>query len=199
MKFKINFFMELRGPVWLMQPIPYLGEKIEEEWIYEPKIDGWRLQVIKYKDGRIEFWGRRLEKKPNWSCKLGYISENLKYLPSGTLLDCELYTDKGRHKIPSLFKEKPDVTPIIFVFDIIFIENEFIGEKPLSERKKILEGINFKEPLILLKYRKLDDIYRAYKEEVSSGNEGIIIKKWDSIYKIAKDVPIATIDWRKIK
>jgi len=28
------------GPVWLMQPIPYFGEKIKGEWIYEPKIDG---------------------------------------------------------------------------------------------------------------------------------------------------------------
>jgi ATP-dependent DNA ligase len=54
--------MELK-PIFLMQPIPYFGEKLKGEWIVEPKIDGWRLQIIKYEDGKIEYWGRRLEKK----------------------------------------------------------------------------------------------------------------------------------------
>lgn len=40
--------MKLTGPIWLMQPIPYFGEKIKGEWIIEPKIDGWRMQLIKY-------------------------------------------------------------------------------------------------------------------------------------------------------
>jgi hypothetical protein len=48
------------GPVWLMQPIPYFGEKIKGNWIYEPKIDGWRMQILRYPKGQVEFWGRRL-------------------------------------------------------------------------------------------------------------------------------------------
>jgi len=41
----------LKGPVWLMQPIPYFGEEFKGDWIVEPKIDGWRLQVIKSAGG----------------------------------------------------------------------------------------------------------------------------------------------------
>lgn len=55
--------MKLKGPIFLMQPIPYFGENLKGNWIVEPKIDGWRLQIIKYSNGKIEYWGRRLEKK----------------------------------------------------------------------------------------------------------------------------------------
>ncbi len=43
----------LKGPVWLMQPIPYFGEEFKGDWIVEPKIDGWRLQVIKSAGGEL--------------------------------------------------------------------------------------------------------------------------------------------------
>jgi len=45
-----------------MQPIPYFGEKLGSGWVYEPKIDGWRLQIIKFPNSEVELWGRRLEK-----------------------------------------------------------------------------------------------------------------------------------------
>ena len=112
--------MELSGPVWLMQPIPYWGEKLQGDWIYEPKIDGWRLQVIKYQDGRVEFWGRRLERSPNWTAKLSYLIPAFRKLPNGSLVDAELYSTGGRRFIPSLFAHKRKVDPIIYVFDVIF-------------------------------------------------------------------------------
>ena len=73
-----------------MQPIPYFGEEIRGDWIYEPKIDGWRMQVIKYSNGALECWGRRLERKPDWSEKLHYLLEEIEdTVPAGTKLDCE--------------------------------------------------------------------------------------------------------------
>jgi hypothetical protein len=47
----------LRGPVWFMQPIPYFGEALTDTWLYEPKIDGWRMQILRWLDGRVELWG----------------------------------------------------------------------------------------------------------------------------------------------
>lgn len=88
---------ELKGPVWLMQPIPYFGESLKGTWIGEPKIDGWRLQIIRYSNGKVELWGRRLEKNPNWTEKLKSLVEKAeKILPPGTLLDTELYSTGGR-------------------------------------------------------------------------------------------------------
>ncbi len=191
--------MELTGPIWLMQPIPYFGEELKGDWIYEPKIDGWRLQVIIYEDGRIEFWGRRLEKKPNWTEKLSYLKEYLKDVEKGTLLDCELYTNEGRNKIPSLFTKNFTCEPVIYVFDIVFYQNRFIGNFLLRERKEILKSLNLRKPFYLLMGRELKDIKEAYETAIKEGNEGIIIKNLSSYYQISKDGPIATEHWRKIK
>lgn len=190
----------VNGPVWLMQPIPYFGERITEEWIYEPKIDGWRMQILRYKNGRVECWGRRLERKPNWSEKLKKIVKMAeKRLPKGVLIDCELFSSDGRRFIPSLFAKKPKVKPIIYVFDIIFFKDSDVTTLKLHERKKILKELNLKAPFYFLSGKKLVNIKEDYKRVVKSGSEGIVIKKIDAPYLVGKESPIATHYWRKIK
>jgi ATP-dependent DNA ligase len=192
--------MELTGPVWLMQPIPYFGEELVfAEWLFEPKIDGWRLQIIKYPNGKIEFWGRRLEKQPNWTEKLAYLTKYLEKLAKGTLLDSELYTNEGRNRIPSLFTKNFTCQPIIYVFDIIFYQNKFVGDLPLKERKELLKTLPLEKPFFLILGKELKDIKLAYEEAIKAGNEGIIIKKLSSPYQLSPDGPIATENWRKIK
>ena len=187
------------SPIFLMQPIPYFGEKLNGEWIVEPKIDGWRLQIIKYENGRIEYWGRRLEKHPNWTKNLSYLNSSLKEIPNGTLLDCELYSTKGRRGIPSVLARTKQAEPLIFVFDIIFLDNRFLGNKPLRERKKILEQLKFKPPIYLIEYKKLGNLEESLKENLEKGYEGIVLKNLDSSYIISKEAPIATHHWRKMK
>lgn len=190
----------INGPVWLMQPIPYFGESIPDDWIYEPKIDGWRMQIIRYDDGHVECWGRRLERKPNWSKKLKRIVNAAeRKLPKGIVLDCELFSTRSRRFIPSLFAKKPKAKPIIYVFDVVFFDNEVVAPLHLHERKKILKELNLKPPFYLLRGRKLVDIAQNYKQSVARGSEGIVIKKIDSPYLIGKDAPIATHYWRKVK
>lgn len=186
--------MKLEGPVFLMQPIPYFGEELKGEWIYEEKIDGWRMQVIKY-NNKVEFWGRRLEKKPNWTERLSYLIDIVdNFLPKDTLLDCELFSEKGRNGIPGVFAKR--IKPIIFVFDIIFLEGEFLGGLMLKERKKILEKINLCEPFYNLEYFKF---LNFSKIKISTKAEGIVLKNLYSYYQIGKEAPVATIDWRKLK
>ncbi|MCM8785954.1 MAG: hypothetical protein NC899_06960 [Candidatus Omnitrophica bacterium] len=188
--------MKLKGPIWLMQPIPYFGEELKGEWIYEEKIDGWRMQIIKYKN-EVEFWGRRLEKNPNWTEKLYYLKEiAIKFLPENTLIDCELYSEKGRKEIPSLFTKDRKIKPVIYVFDIVFLENEFVGSKALKERKEILKNLKFIEPFYFLDYNFFSNFSDI---KVSKDAEGIILKNWSSIYLVGSEAPVATIDWRKLK
>jgi len=183
----------------LMQPIPYFGEKLKGKWIVEPKIDGWRLQIIKYENGKIEYWGRRLEKKPNWTKNLSYLNEYLKEIPNGTLLDCELYSTKGRRGIPSVLKKTGKAKPKIFVFDIIFYNGKFLGKKPLKERKKILEKLKFKGPFEILESKPLKGLEKSLKEAFEKGFEGIVLKNLNSPYQISYQAPIATHHWRKLK
>jgi ATP-dependent DNA ligase len=190
--------MELK-PVWLMQPIPYMGETLEGDWIVEPKVDGWRLQILKA-NGKIQFWGRRLEKNPNWTDKLNYLSDFLRHIPDNTILDAELYSEKGRRFIPSLFKKNPDVRPVIMVFDVLYLNGEKVFMLPLKDRKLFLENLNLKEPFYLMPYKKLvNDVKTHLLEEKKKGYEGIVLKMLYSPYEIGKDGPIATIFWRKVK
>ncbi|MCX8015107.1 MAG: hypothetical protein N2748_03730 [candidate division WOR-3 bacterium] len=188
--------MNLSGPVWLMQPIPYFGEKLKGEWIIEPKIDGWRMQIIKYPDGRIEYWGRRLDKKPDWTEKLKFIDKVIKNLPNGTLLDCELFSSGGRRFIPSLFANAKKAKPIIYVFDIIYYNNTFVGNLPLKQRKTILKRLCLKSPMRLVDYVRFDG---KLEPKIKQRHEGVVIKNLNSQYHTGIDAPLATADWRKIK
>jgi len=183
-----------------MQPIPYFGEKIHGSWIYEPKIDGWRMQIISYENRKIECWGRRLERKPNWSQKLHHLIQELEnVIPAETIFDCELYSSGGRRFIPSIFARNPKVKPIVYVFDIVHYKSKNISKKPLRQRKKLLAKIHFKPPFHPIMGKRLTNIKRNYISEVKKGHEGIIIKKLSSPYFIGKESPIATHWWRKIK
>ncbi len=186
-----------------MQPIPYFGDPLEGDWIFEPKIDGWRLQIVSYNSSRVEFWGRRLEKKPNWTERLHYLVEKIKkIIPPGTLLDGELYSEKGRRFIPSLFSPHPKVNPRVYIFDVIFWEEEFMGDRPLKERRKILGRLLLPPPFHILEYAFLPsdrDILQLTREIKERGMEGVVVKKWDSLYKIIPEGPVVCADWKKIK
>ncbi|MCR4428615.1 MAG: hypothetical protein NUV68_04635 [Caldiserica bacterium] len=186
-------------PVWLMQPIPYFGEKLSGDWIWEPKIDGWRMQIIVKEEG-VEFWGRRLERKPNWTEKLKAVPRSgLSNVPPGTILDCELYCDQGRRFIPSLFTANPRGKPMVLIFDIIFFKGEFLGNLPLCRRKEILSHLGLKEPFYFVWGEKVIDLESHLREAVQKGNEGIVVKEVNSPYLLGKDAPMATANWRKIK
>jgi hypothetical protein len=110
------------------------------------------LQIIKYENGKIEYWGRRLEKNPNWTENLKFLDKFLENAPKGTLLDCKLYSTERRRGVPSVLKKTGKAKPLIFVFDVVFFNGKFIGEKTLKKRKKILEKIKFKEPFFVLEF-----------------------------------------------
>ena len=182
-----------------MQPIPYFGEKINSDWIYEPKIDGWRLQIIKDNNGKIECWGRRLEKKPNWTNKLSTVIKAADDLPQGTIIDAELYSTKGRRFIPSVIAGNRKAKPIVYLFDVIYYQGKFIGNFPLKERKKLLSRIQVKPPLYVVEYKPVVDVKKHLLAMAKKGHEGIVLKKLSSPYLLSPSAPMATEYWRKIK
>lgn len=183
-----------------MQPIPYFGEELEGEWVWEPKVDGWRMQVIKYEDGRVEIWGRRLERHPDWTARLPYIAEMARaFLPPGTLLDGELSHPSGRRYIPSLFTPKGAKSAQVFLFDIVFLKGDFLGDLHLRKRKEILLSLRIAPPFLILPSKPVEDLLAHLKEAVERGSEGIVLKNLASPYLVGKEAPMATENWRKLK
>jgi ATP-dependent DNA ligase len=158
------------------------------------------MQIIRYNNGKTECWGRRLERRPNWSSKLHYLLEGLnETVPPGTILDCELYSTGCRRFIPSLFAKEPKVKPIVFIFDTIYYAGSNVSKTPLRERKNLLSKVKFKSPFFCVKGKSVTNVKKNYSSEVKIGHEGIVIKKLDSPYLVGKECPIATQWWRKIK
>lgn len=184
-----------------MQPIPYFSEKIKKsDWILEPKIDGWRMQIICKENGKVEFWGRRLEKNPNWTEKLKHLASKLEnILKPNTLIDAELYAEGGRRFIPSVLAKKKKIKPIIYVFDIIYLNGKFVGNLPLSKRKALLKKIPWKAPFIFIQGKPFKDLEKELNLALKNGFEGVIIKRKDSKYRVGEKCPEATEFWRKIK
>lgn len=190
------------GPIYLMQPIPYFGEQLDRDnWIVEPKIDGWRMQIIRYENGKVEFWGRRLEKNPNWTDKLKNLSLIVKrFLPPGSLLDSELTEKNGRRYIPGIMANRKDLEPQIFVFDVIYFSGKNVSDLSFKERRQILESINFLPPFYLVNRLKLEgDVNRIVGMAKEKGWEGIVLKHKNSTYKVGKEAPYVTEFWKKIK
>ncbi len=194
------YYGMIHGPVWLMQPIPYFGETLTGTWLYEPKIDGWRMQIMRRSNGHVEIWGRRLERRPDWTARLPYIAERCRrVLPKGTLVDCELSSTRGRRFVPSLFAKRPKAAPFIYVFDVLYLNNKDICRLPLRERKRFLDRLVLKEPFIPLLGDVLTSIHKQLKDAIGLGHEGIVVKRIDSPYSVGTQAPIATHLWRKIK
>jgi len=162
-------------------------------------VDGFRCEIIK--DIDVLYFGRRLEKNPNWSEKLNKAinSESLSEVPDKTTFDSELYSTLGRRGVPSVFANNGKAKPIIYVFDIVFYKGEFVGNLPLSKRKEILSEIHFKEPFIVMPFFPLVDIKSHLIESIQKGFEGIVLKELSSKYEISYEAPIATQWWRKVK
>ncbi|MBI3286835.1 MAG: hypothetical protein HYZ68_02180, partial [Chloroflexi bacterium] len=167
---------------------------------WEPKIDGWRMQIIRYPDGQVELWGRRLERKPNWTEKLPMIVKAAqKVLPPGTLLDAELSTSRGRRFIPSLFATKRRIVPIVFIFDVIYLDSRFVGRRSLRERKALLKKIRWPAPFQPVEARPVRSLEAHLRQALRHGHEGILLKAFSSPYLLARDGPMATQHWRKVK
>ncbi len=162
-------------PVWLMQPIRYFREKLEEVWIWDKKLDGWKMQIIKKENGEIEFWRRRLEKIFNWKEKLRYLIPFIeKIIPCGTILDSKLCVCKGGRFILSLFAALSKNKPLVYVFDVIYLNKEFIGISPLEKRKKTFKEFKLRPPFYFLIFQKLKNIERIFE------------KAWKEVLRISR-------------
>jgi ATP-dependent DNA ligase len=172
--------------------MPYFKERLGKGWIIQPKVDGWRMQIIQ--NGTTHFWGRRLTKE--WNPPLPDLS---KTIPQGTILDCELCTKEGRQRIPSLMAGK-DVKPKVYIFDIIYLKNHFVGNVSLELRQEILNSFDFEAPYYLIpseKYRNDLDLW--FRKAKQNSYEGVVVKRLISKYQVGKECPIETPDWRKYR
>ena len=176
---------------------PMLASPAEKEfdalnWLFEPKLDGYRL-IAQRSAGRVKLVSRN---NNDMTAALPRIVQALESQPeSDFILDGELVA-LGENGLPNFgllqryFSDTGQIAsnssqiPLVFYpFDILFFNGRDVTGVPLMQRKQLLELVMVpNEVIILVQYviRGGKDFFRA---AVELGLEGMIAKRQDSTYR----------------
>jgi bifunctional non-homologous end joining protein LigD len=169
----------------------------DPDWIFEIKLDGYRAITVFDAAGKPRLWSRNglpLEAK---FPAITQIVSKLKL--RSTILDGEVVAvdEKGipRFQLLQRFQKQPNAPTLYYVFDVLWFQGDELTQKPILERRKVLERILKPAAGVQLgSYVEAEGkaLFELTKEK---GMEGIIAKRKDSLYRPGK----RTSDWLKIK
>ncbi|MCW3110941.1 MAG: ligase, partial [Segetibacter sp.] len=108
-------------------------------WIYEVKLDGYRIIAIKKGDD-IKLYSRS---SLNYSKHYAAVLEALKDIPYDLVLDGEIVVldEKGRPNFDLLQKYKEGMPVVYYCFDLLWIDGYDITSLILTERKRLLKQL----------------------------------------------------------
>ncbi|GFQ96986.1 DNA ligase 3 [Trichonephila clavata] len=180
-------------------------KKYPEGFYVEIKYDGERVQIHK-RGKEFSYFSRSL--KPVMPHKVNHFKDYIpKAFPYGNdlMLDCEiLLVDNEGKPLPfgtlgahrkAAFK---DASVCLFVFDCLQFNNENVMQKPLVERRKILEENMqpIKNHIMFSELKEIDSrktLNGIVSSVIDQGLEGIVIKAKDGVYEPGKR------HWLKLK
>jgi bifunctional non-homologous end joining protein LigD len=164
-----------------------------EGWLYEIKWDGYRI-ISRLTTGDAELRTRRDQ---NYTERFtGVATELPKALRSpNCVVDGEVCAidEQGR---PSFSLMQQGAAAIVYyLFDLLELDGKPLVDRPLSERRELLEGLLDRRNRTIRLSETFDDgdaLYEAAKEQ---SLEGVIAKRADSTYAEGR----RTREWLKIK
>ena len=178
----------------ILAPKPPAGDA----WLHEPKMDGYRLQIVK--SGRqVRLYSRR---GYDWTKRLAGLAEALAGIPGrSVVIDAELV-------FPEAVTGRPDFTGLqsaigagrhdelaVFAFDLLHRDGVDLRPLPLSKRKTLLAT--------LLRRSKVNCLYlvatfpdgaKLLTSAERLGLEGVVSKRRAAPYRSGE-----SNDWRKVK
>ena len=201
----------INHPIKMM--LAQLGESISSslqemgEAAIEWKFDGARVQI--HKEGeKVRIYSRRLE---NVTSSLPEISKAIQKQVKAkrAILDGEAVATGGDGRprpfqdILKRFRRKYNVKKLalqiplhLYLFDIIYLDGQSLIDRPLFERRKLLASIADTELVASqVVTDNPEEAERIYKEALSAGHEGVMIKNPGSVYAPGKRGK----NWLKIK
>jgi bifunctional non-homologous end joining protein LigD len=170
---------------------PMLCELVErlpagDDWQYEIKFDGYRALGIRGTTG-TRLYSRRGN---SLASRFAGVTAALSHLPANTMLDGEvvaLDTD-GRPSFALLHRGRTSADRIFYyAFDVLACAGQDVRNRPLAERRRLLETAVPETSGTLRRSVTLDadpaELVTAARE---FGFEGIVAKRRDSVYEPGK-------------
>ncbi|MFC5472198.1 RNA ligase family protein [Cohnella suwonensis] len=191
-------------PVMPFEPIAADEAPAGEPWIAQVKWDGVRMLAYGGESG-VRLFNRRMNERtlhyPELSRATDYCRSN-RFVLDGEMIAFDESKPSFREimkrdgiRQPSAIERAVRTTPVAYmVFDVLSIDGEWVTERPLKERMKLLSDILIPGPVVqaVPEYpngQQLLEVMRAHRME------GIVCKNLDSAYAIGgKDGR-----WLKIK
>ncbi len=153
-----------------------------EGWVYEEKVDGWRMVATKAA-GAVRLVSRNVDRLKAKAYTLdGEVAVFDKSLVS------RFEWLRGRPN------DEPATLPVYMVFDLLELNGRDLRDRPLRDRRRLLERL-VSSPGMIFPARRLDrNGLMAWREALQRGYEGIVAKDPESRY-----VPGRTLSWLKVK
>jgi len=153
----------------------------------EEKYDGVRCQL--HREGaRIELFSRDLkettsafpelvEAAPAIGHDVLFDGEVLAHRDGRVLRFFELQRRLGRKQVDA--KLRIEVPVVLVIFDLLSLDGRTLLDEPLTQRRKLLEGLHLQPPFLLARLEEATDpqhLDRIFAETRERGNEGLMVK-----------------------
>jgi bifunctional non-homologous end joining protein LigD len=190
--------LTMQSPVVdVMQPtlskVPFSGE----QWLFEPKWDGYRA-VCYLAEGAVRFVSRNKRSLTERFPELQVIVRDVR--ADTAVLDGEIVAldEEGIPAFDRLRSRKRGVgfAVVFYAFDLLYADGRNLMDEPLIERKRALKRIVSKRSGARVRYTDhiLKDGEMFFQELEKRGLEGMVAKRVDSRYLGGR-----TQAWLKIK
>jgi len=178
-----------------MQPTLVPRPVHHEGWVYEEKVDGWRILAHKVA-GTVRLVSRNgldhTRRFPELVAALRALDGSLILDGEVAVYDAQLVSrfEWLRHSSP------PDLStpPLFMVFDCLYARNKDLRKQPLYVRRNVIEDVLDEQDMVLPVRRLSDDGLKAWQEVLARGYEGLVAKDPQSPY-----VGGRTLKWLKVK
>lgn len=173
----------------------YIWQRMAAESVWvEDKYDGIRAQVHRA-DGRVEIYTRDLKaigaQFPEILRAVSALNadvilegEIIAYAEGKKLTFFDLQKRLGRRDQADLFMPS-DISVRYVVFDLLWMNGESLLDRPLNERRQVLQTLSMPEGMALITVEKAvsaEEIEALFMAARRRGNEGLIIKESSSAY-----------------
>lgn len=167
----------------------------KDDWIYELKLDGYRILAGREKNKTV-IYSRRGN---DYSGKYRLIADEVSSINARFLIDGEVcYIGAGQKADFQKLQHNQDEQEKLhyYVFDILWLNGHDLKSVPLLERKKLLQVLLAHPPphIHYLEHREKEG-EAFFREIEEKGLEGIIGKKADGRYNPGE----RTKEWLKVK
>ena len=170
---------------------PFSGQ----EWLFEPKWDGWRATCF-VKDGEARFVSRKRNSLNERFPQLKHVGELIK--ATTAVLDGEIVAlDKdGLPHFDSLRSRRSDTSIVFYAFDLLYLDGFNLTACSLVQRKALLKSVLPKDNTGRVRFTDhvTGNGERLFEKLEALKLEGMVMKRKDSVYAFMR-----CRDWLKVK